>query len=311
MNTPSVDIFQVLEDLGVQRLRDGTKEISGACPMHEERTGKPDVHPSWSINKVTFLHHCFACGYSGTLTGLHTDILGYAPEDLEMDLKHQSLVRRWDEARADPQKVVVPLLHRLTDFTLFNVFREVPRRFMERRFLRREALDAYGVRYSADTKQVVLPIRTPDGELLGAQYRQAGSVLTLPEGVPKSTTLFGYSLIQSHDQAVLVESPLDAVRLFGLGIPAVASLGAWVSKDQARLLSLAFSTVYLALDNDQAGRDGAEILGPMLRRGGCAVVPWRYDGLVDEDGAAAKDVGDVADDDMLMASWASTRRLGL
>jgi DNA primase len=307
----SIDLFQVLEDLGIQKLRDGSKEISGACPMHEQRTGSSDHHPSWSINKRTFLHHCFACGYSGTLTGLHTDVLGYAPEDLEMDLKHQSLMRRWDEARAEPEQVIKPIVQKLTDFHLFNVLRDVPRRFMERRFLKKEALDAYGVRYSKETRQVVMPIRSPDGELLGAQYRQAGSVLTLPEGVPKSTTLFGYSLIESHDQAVLVESPLDAVRLFGLGIPAVASLGAWVSKEQSRLLSLAFSTVYLALDNDQAGRDGAGILAPMLRRGGCAVVPWRYDGLVDQEGAPAKDVGDVPEDDSLLAAWASTRRLGL
>lgn len=307
----SIDLFQVLEDLGIQRLRDGTREVAGACPLHEKRTGHPDNHPSWSINKQTFLHHCFACDYSGTLTGLHTDILGYAPEDLEMDLKHQSLMRRWDEARAEPAKVIGPLLHKLSDFTLLNVFRDVPRRFLERRFLKREAIDAYGVRYSPETRQVILPLRSPEGELLGAQYRQAGSVLTLPEGVPKSTTLFGYSLVQSHDQAVLVESPLDAVRLFGLGIPAVASLGAWVSKDQARLLSLAFSTVYVALDDDKAGHDGAAILGPMLRSGGCAVVPWRYGGLVDEDGAKAKDVGDVANDDLLLASWATTRRLGM
>ena len=263
------------------------------------------------MNKTTFLHNCFACGYRGTLTGLYIDLTGSAPEDLELELKHQGMMRQWSETRAKPEVVLDNVLPRLSEFTLLNVLRDLPRRFLERRRLRREAVDAYGVRYSADTKQVVMPIRSPDGDLMGAQYRQVGSVLTLPKSIAKSTTLFGYSLVSSHDQAVLVESPLDAVRLFGLGIPATASLGAWVSKEQSRLLALAFSVVYLALDDDKAGHQGAEILAPLLRRQGCAVVPWAYQGLRDEDGRQAKDVGDAADDDMLWASWERTRRLGL
>ena len=48
--------------------------------------------------------------------------------------------------------------------------------------------------------------------------------------------------------------------------------------------SLAFSVVYLALDNDKAGHDGAEIARRGLRKRHTAVVDWRYEGLVDDDG---------------------------
>jgi DNA primase len=111
-----------------------------------------------------------------------------------------------------------------------------------------------------------------------------------------------------------VESPLDAVRLFGLGIPAIASLGAWVSAEQVALMARCFAAVYVALDNpaiDKAGRDGAEQVTTMLRRRRCAAIPWRYEGLVDEDGNPAKDPGDVASDDALLEAWASTQRWGL
>ena len=124
-------------------------------------------------------------------------------------------------------------------------------------------------------------------------------------------TLFGLSAIQRYDEAVLVESPLDAVRLYGLGIPAVAALGAWVSADQIQLLSRNFGTVYMAMDNDKVGREAAGCATQALRRRGAAVSPWRYEGLVDEDGHRAKDPGDVANDDMLWGAWERTRRMGL
>ena len=88
----------------------------------------------------------------------------------------------------------------------------------------------------------------------------------------KSTTLFGFSVMSQHDFCALVESPLDAVRLFGEGVPAVSSLGAWVSEEQIRLLSRAFSTVYLALDDDKTGHQGMDYIAPVLRRYGSAVV---------------------------------------
>jgi hypothetical protein len=156
-----------------------------------------------------------------------------------------------------------------------------------------------------------MPIRSPAGALWGAQYRRVGSVMTRPTGIQKSQTLFGLSAISQYDEAVLVESPLDAVRLYGLGIPAVASLGAWVSDDQVQLLARNFGTVYLALDNDKAGRQGASFASQALRRRGAAVIPWSYTGMTDEDGRKAKDPGDAADDEMLWAAWQRTRRMGL
>jgi len=144
---------------------------------------------------------------------------------------------------------------------------------------------------------------------MGAQYRQKGAVYTLPEGMEKRHTLFGYHQARPFDYCAVVESPLDAVRLFQVGVPAVSSLGAWVSAEQVRLLARNFSTVYAALDNDKAGAQGVEILTAGLRKHGCAVVPWDYTGLVDAEGNPAKDVGDVASDAALVASWDRTRWL--
>jgi DNA primase len=302
-----IDLRDMLDAAGVQGLRETKKELVGRCPGHVQRTGHEDRRPSWSVNKSTYLHFCFSCGYKGTLTQLLVDLTGAAPVDLVDELRKQSFLSRI-AVREQPEETVLPVI---SEWAITNLLGDVPRRLLELRFLLRSAVDRYQVRWNPDTRQWVLPLRDQRGELMGAQYRQQGSVLTLPAGMAKSETLFGYDVVKPYDWAVLVESPLDAVRLFGLGIPAFASLGAWVSRDQATLMARCFSYVILALDNDKAGIEASKIVKPMLKKQGCATIPWLYDGLTDADGAPAKDVGDVPSDDALMTAFDRTRNFGL
>lgn len=287
------------------------QEVIARCPQHEVRAGKPDIHPSWSINTVTYTHFCFSCGYRGNLTSLLIDLTGEAPEDLEKTLATESFIRKMAGVRADPEPTLAPVIPILTEWALFNVMVDVPAKVLSFRHLQRSAVDAYEVRWDQEMRRYVLPLRSPGGDLLGAQYRQKGSVFTLPEGMEKRHTLFGLPQCADSSYCAIVESPLDAVRLFGLGIPALSALGAWVSREQVRLLACTFTRVYLALDNDQAGHESAEKLGPALRKAGTVPIPWDYTGMVDEDGTPAKDPGDVDDDDLLLASWGRTLRMGL
>lgn len=302
-----IDLRDTLEAAGVQGLRETSKELVGRCPGHLERTGHEDRKPSWSVNKTTYLHFCFSCGYKGTLSQLLYDLTGAAPVDLVDELRRQSFLSRI-AVRESPEETLEPVI---SEWAIDHLLDDVPQKLLEMRWLRREAISAYQVRWNRDTRQWILPIRDPAGNLLGAQYRQQGSVLTLPAGMAKSATVFGYDVVQPFDFAVLVESPLDAVRLFGLGIPAFATLGAWVSKEQVRLMARLFSFVIVALDADKAGREATEVVRPMLKRQGCASIEWRYEGLVDVDGDPAKDVGDVPDDDSLLDAYDRTLRFGL
>jgi len=302
-----IDLRDTLDAAGVQGLRETKTEIVGRCPGHVLRTGKEDHRPSWSVNKTTYLHFCFSCGYKGTLTQLLVDLTGAAPVDLVDELRKQSFLSRI-AIREQPDELLDPVI---SEWAITNLLADVPRRLLELRYLVRSAVDRYQVRWNPDTRQWVLPIRDQRGELLGAQYRQQGSVLTLPAGMQKSETVFGYDVVESYDWAVVVESPLDAVRLFGLGIPAFATLGAWVSRAQVTLMARCFSYVVLALDNDKAGKEASAIVKPMLKKAGCAAIPWRYEGLVDRDGDPAKDVGDVPSDDALLTAFERTRTFGL
>lgn len=298
-----MDLVGVLENAGVERVQDRGDEVHGRCPNPDH----DDHKPSWSINSNTLLHFCFSCGYSGTLEMLVRDLTGSVPEDLSEQILTTSFLRKVTEIREQPpgETMEAPVLD---DWAIQNLLKEVPRPLRELRYLNREPLNDYEVRWNPDTKQWVLPVRDIHGKLRGAQYRQSGGVLTL--GFEKSKHLFGIGQARPFDQAAIVESPLDAVRLWQIGVPAVSSLGAYVSQEQMTLLARNFTSVLMALDDDEAGWKATEIVSHGLRKRGCQPIQWDYTGLRDERGRKAKDVGDVVDDDALKAAYQRTIRMG-
>ena len=113
----------------------------------------------------------------------------------------------------------------------------------------------------------ILPIRSADGKLLGWQEKGQLSrrFFNRPPGIPKSKTLFGLNVWQPG-QMIIVESPLDAVKLKSLNIPgAVATCGAIVSNEQLELMRRA-DLLIIAMDNDSAGNKATQFLLQSFRR---------------------------------------------
>ena len=287
-----LDLEIVLHGIGVEIIRETGDELQGKCPMHVARTGKEDRHPSWSINTKTFVHHCFSCSYAGTLTSLYRDLMGDVPEDLEWELSKQSLRSPLDKPvsveKSQGPKVDEWVLHNYTD---------LPAKLMERRHLTRESVDFFGIRWDTGNKVWVIPIRTPEGVLMGFQFRQKGTVLNHPAGMEKSTTMFGFHLFRDESRITVVESPLDAVRLYSVGIPAVSTFGASISSKQLDLLSRNFRYVVAAMDNDAPGKKANDTLHRNLSKRGCVVFDFDYLGL------DVKDPGDIDSNDALVKAW--------
>jgi len=234
---------RLLEHLGLEDIRPLGNEIGARCPKHPTRESKPD---NWSINRLTGAHHCFACGYSGSLITLVMDMTGQS-----LWLAHQT-IREFEVELTDVEPE--PVVDRTTVLQAYERFGEPPQRAVERRKLTMPALQTYGVRWDATELAWVFPIRSPHGTLWGYQIKAAEFVRNRPPGIKKSQTLFGLDVLKGPvPRLTVVESPLDAVYLYSLGYPAVATFGANVSDAQLRLLIEYAESIVLALDNDQAG----------------------------------------------------------
>ena len=296
------DIRKAIHALGIDFNEDGD-ELQALCPMHFKRTGKADGNPSWSINENSGLHLCFSCGYKGNLLSLICDIKGFTstwgaattpdfeaakywlltsaalePEDL---LK--ALEKSRNRAKYEPP---VPMSE-----ARLAVFSSPPDEPLLRRRLAPDACDLYEVLWDWRKQNWITPLRDAHtDELLGWQEKGEYEryFKNRPRQMKKSLTLFGKQMIGWNDTkiVVVVESPLDAVRVFGAtDIPAVATCGSFVSDEQIQLLSNAHTVIW-ALDNpyvDKAGRAACASLLKQSARYGVNAKFFNYDGLTVKD----------------------------
>jgi len=169
---------------------------------------------------------------------------------------------------------------------------ESPRamRYYEGRRISENSVNKFLLGYSNNQDMVIIPMHNPDGStLLGFVARSVeGKEFKNTPGLPKSRILFNLHRARKYDTVYVVESSFDAIRLDQNGIPAVATLGANVSRNQIELLTKYFNNAIVIGDNDDAGKGMQQkILDRLGSRATLINIPSRF-----------KDIGDMTDDDI-------------
>lgn len=258
MTTTEPDMEGLLTEIGVRLGHVGDKEIYGICPGHKEMLGREDRSPdTWSVNRYTGVSYCFSCGWSSTLPelverqtgtsrwGALTLMRNYGIDPTEVETMPASIFDK-------PQrKANTPHLPE----SALDQFVPPPAKELASRNLTADTAEYFGVLWDPDERAWILPIRLVGGALIGWQMKKQKFVLNYPEGVSQKATMFGADKFPSGATAILVESPLDVLRLWDAGFEgALATMGANVTDDQMRLLMSLTSSVLLGFDNDDAGK---------------------------------------------------------
>lgn len=294
-----LDMPTVLGELGIEAADVRGDEVWAWCPnpKHDER--RPE---HWSINTESGEHLCFSCGYSGTFPMLVAERLdfhrtmrmpdGTYPMDLSratdwirergMSLEALQRLPKWER---EVEEYRPPMGE-----SLLALYEPPPWEQLEKRQLDEESCAAYGVLWDTRENAWILPVRDPyDHSLWGWQVKGPGVFRNHPSGIKKSRTLFGLDAF-AGTRAILLESPLDAVRLKAEGIDGgLATFGAAISEHQMRLVLEVADEVLVATDNfstDPAGRKAAmNLLKKYSTR-----VNMRF---LNYDRTDAKDIGDM------------------
>jgi hypothetical protein len=217
------------------------------------------------------------------------DALGVAQQEAGMWIisRRSGTTRRQRREIARPEKYVFGDLE-------YRRMGEPPLAELRARGIKRVSAQAYGLRWKDDAW--IIPIRNQAGDLLGWQEKRGHSFINRPNEVKKSQSLFGWDLFTHGSVLVLVESPLDAVRIASVGIPgAVASYGAMVSDAQMMMIRRSASSLILALDNpaiDRAGREASDQLYRRWSAYGLKIKLFNYSGM------SGKDPGDLTDEEI-------------
>lgn len=284
------DVLACLEELGVEVLRVSGDEALGRCPEHEKNTGSPDRHPSWSCNTETGLYGCFSCKAGGRFVSLVQFMLACDISEAVAWVRARGSIER-AKRRLSGDDERLKEKRRLVNEAELALYVDPPLGACSERLLDIEACQELGVLWDPREDMWILPIRDPEtGKLWGWQEKNERYFSNQPYTVKKSLTLFGIDAFQG-DLAILVESPLDVVRLRGLGFTgALASFGAKVSDEQMRLIRSRTRNLISALDNDKDGRKYSEEIVRQKYAHRFNLKFLNYDGI------QAKDIGDMTAD---------------
>ena len=258
------------------------------CPFHNNYRS-----PAGEVDKRSGFFFCFSCQHVCDLTELvmHTSGRTYfeavrfiKSKETESNLEQQinkALVVKQDYVPFD--EIMIKRLN--------NQALEAPRamRYFQGRLITEESVKKFSLGYSEKQDMVTIPVASPDGIDIGFVGRSIeGKEFKNTPGLPKSKVLFNLHRVKTAGKVYVVESSFDAIRLDQCGFPAVATLGANVSKIQTDLLQKYFNNIIVIADNDEAGGNMKDKLIEKLgNRVAVVTLDKKY-----------KDIGDMSDEDI-------------
>lgn len=263
------EMEEVLARLNIDTVSVNGSEIRSFCPGHLELKGKEDSNPSWYINADTGAHICFSCGFKGSLLSLIAYVKNFRDAQGNLDysdakdwfyLENTDLSLMMDRAERKPKtEEVFKEVTEISDARL-AIYTDPPAEALAARGLTLAAARKYQVLWDPKHSNWITPIRDPfTNELMGWQEKgyEKRFFRNYPTGIEKGKALFGFAQY-SGGRLVVVESPLDVVRLESVGVSGgVATFGALVTKEQINLIRGADQVIF-AFDHDDAGRLASE-----------------------------------------------------
>lgn len=301
-----VDVEDVLARLGVEPVsrREGGW-ADALCPFHEERRASFSVsleHGGW-VDRHT--------ARTGSLLALVAELRGMSRDEAarwvrgsRTIIESADLLARILRSGAPRDAEAAALGEDVRRWAAR--FEALPTDRMSEYFFERGFTDAtrrrFDVRYDDDPPALVWPVRDENANLAGFALRKVPPCGWPPYLYPRGFRRMLFPLdAYEGETVVLVEGPLDAMRLHQAGVSgALALLGADLTDAQLATLRRLARRVVLALDSDPAG-DAAT--ATLTRRLVGTFDLWRVRWP-----AGAKDAGEVRDDGSLLAALAGAER---
>ena len=243
--------------------------------------------PSAEVDKRTGMFYCFSCKQTASLEDLlmHKKNWTYFQAIRVIGDSDYNIVEEIDSLLDDDpepelfDQSVIDRLHR-------NVWGRGSQ-YLNSRNISNSTIEKFELGYSSKRDMVIVPVHDLNNNLRGFVARSVeGKRFKNNKGLKKSDLLFNANRCWTSPRVFVVESSFDAIRLWQVGMPAVATLGAGISNKQIDLLQKTFDDIIVIPDNDDAGK-GMEI--KILEHIPYAQIIW-LEGV--------HDVGNLDDDDL-------------
>ena len=284
----SVDLIDILTELRRQlaenginrfeRMFDSGEDIMCSCPFHK---GGQERKPSCGIRKSDAKMHCFTCGATMNLDEMVSRCFGY--EDPAWGyhwLTHNFLTVGVSDREAIEVNVGRANFTDKASLLGYNNSNQpnvavseeeldkyrYTHPYMYKRGLNDDIIDLFDIGYDVGCDSITFPVKNISGNCIFIARRNISTKrFDIPKGVEKP--LYGLyeacSALKGNryltDKAYVTEGLFDGLRLWCNKRVAVCGFGCLFSDYQMeQLRRLPYRHLVLALDNDDAGREGAE-----------------------------------------------------
>jgi len=281
----------------------GPDNIMAVCPFHLKTDGSVEQHPSFAMSLTKGTYYCHSCHVKGNLKTFLSEI-GVDGRTVHIQYGRilDSLSRNREQResatiRSNPQQSALPE-------SVLGLFNYCPLPLTDPsyadpsdRVYNEDLLRQMGIGFDIKHSRITFPLRDYQGNLIGISGRS--TVGERPRykiytneyeayGLPKRTSiikgdiLWNYEKVysqvhcKSHEtKVVVVEGFKACLSVLSAGVASVALLGSHMTKAQHRLFERLGCTLYLMLDNDDAGKHGLVQMAPQLAKTGFVkIVPY-------------------------------------
>lgn len=264
---------------GVDRFhifRNNGENIQTNCPFHKNGQERK---PSFGVNGEIDKCHCFACGWSGTIEEMISELYGYQDEG---KFGKRWLIKRFNTVEIETRPNIMEgfnarnnrfndrNINRLDNFNnnpVDNTYisdEELDKyryihSYMYERGLTDEIIERFDIGYDRERKEITFPVRDIEGRCVFVAGRSVESkFFRLPKGFDKPIYCADKFRAGTYRTAYITESFLNCLTCWKYNKPAMAMIGTGNKKQYEILNKLPVREYILAFDPDEAGRKATE-----------------------------------------------------
>lgn len=264
---------------GVDRFhifRNNGENIQTNCPFHKNGQERK---PSFGVNGEIDKCHCFACGWSGTIEEMISELYGYQDEG---KFGKRWLIKRFNTVEIETRPNImegfnernnrlndrnINRLDNLNNNPVDNTYisdEELDKYryihpYMYQRGLTDEIIERFDIGYDRERKEITFPIRDIEGRCVFVAGRSVESkFFRLPKGIDKPIYCADKFRAGTYRTAYITESFLNCLTCWKYNKSAMAMIGTGNQKQYEILNKLPVREYILAFDPDEAGRKATE-----------------------------------------------------
>lgn len=296
LQTDTQTILNVLKSelaiRGIDRFhifRPNGSNIQTNCPFHKQGQERK---PSFGVNGEKDKCHCFACGWSGSIEEMVSELFGYNDAG---KFGKRWLIKRFNAIEIETRKNIMEELKNDNNTLCSSISNRSNKRsdrilcgksrqerlsveteqteiteeeldkyryihpFMYKRGLTDEIIERFDIGYDDERDELTFPVRDIEGRCVFVAGRSTKcKFFRLPKGLDKPVYQAYRFITGTYRTAYITESFLNCLTCWKYGKPAMAMIGTGNQRQYEILEKLPVREYILAFDPDEAGRKATE-----------------------------------------------------